>query len=127
MVSEKELSRREREIMDIVYARGRVTAREVVESMESPPSKTAVRTLLKILEEKGHLKHVVDGQAYVYRAVRQRSAAGKMALRRVLGTFFDSSLEQALAAHLGDNASQVSDEELDRIARLVNEARQRES
>lgn len=125
--SERQLSRREREIMDIVYAHGRVTALDVVEHLEQSPSKTAVRTLLRILEDKGHLSHKQDGQTYVYRATRPRSKVGKSALRRVLSTFFDSSLERAVAAHLGDSASNISDEELDRITKLIEAARKKES
>ena len=106
--SEKQLSRREREVMDIVYANGQVTALDVVRHLEQPPSKTAVRTHLRILEEKGHLTHKQDGQTYVYRPTRPRRKAGKSAMRRVLETFFDNSLERAVAAHLGDSASNIA-------------------
>ena len=123
--SEKQLSRREREIMDIVYANGQVTALDVVRHLEQPPSKTAVRTHLRILEEKGHLTHKQDGQTYVYRPTRPRSKAGKSAMRRVLETFFDNSLERAVAAHLGDSASNISQEELDRITELIKTARKK--
>ena len=123
--AEQQLSRREREIMDIVYASGRVTALEVLERLTQPPGKTAVRTMLRILEEKGHLKHVQEGQTYVFRATRPRSKVGKSALRRVLGTFFDSSLERAVAAHLADPASDISSDELDRIEKLIKAARKR--
>src|SRR5690349_14784507 len=98
---EEALSRRERQIMDIIYRRGEATAAEVMLDMPAPPvSKTAVRTFLRILEEKGHLQHMLQGQTYVYRASQSRQKAGRSALRRVLNTFFDASLEKALAAHL---------------------------
>jgi predicted transcriptional regulator len=117
------LSRRERQIMDVVYALGTATAVEVVEQLPDPPGKTAVRTLLRILEEKGHLKHVQKGREYVYQPTRPRLRAGRSALQRVLTTFFDSSLEKAVAAHLGDSAANLSDEELKRLADLIQQAR----
>jgi predicted transcriptional regulator len=123
---EERLSRRERQIMDIVYARGEASALDVVDDLPDPPSKTAVRTLLRILEEKGHLTHRQEGLKYVYRPARPRGRAGRSALRRVLRTFFDGSLEKAVAAHLGDPASELSPEELRRIADLIDQARKRE-
>jgi predicted transcriptional regulator len=117
------LSRRERQIMDVVYALGTATAVEVVERLPDPPGKTAVRTLLRILEDKGHLKHVQKGREYVYQPTRPRLRAGRSALQRVLKTFFDSSLEKAVAAHLGDSAANLSDEELERLADLIQQAR----
>jgi predicted transcriptional regulator len=116
------LSRRERQIMDVVYALGSATALDVVQRLPQPPSKTAVRTLLGILETKGHLVHEERGNAYVYRPTRPRDAAGRSALRRVLVTFFDGSLERAVAAHLAD-AQRLSDEELKRLAGLIRNAR----
>jgi BlaI family transcriptional regulator, penicillinase repressor len=117
------LSRRERQILDIVYARGEATAVQVVADMADPPSRTAVRTLLRILEEKGHLKHRQDGKAYVYRPRRARTQAGQSALRRVLQTFFSGSLEQAVAAHLADEQSNLSADELQRMLSLIRQAR----
>jgi predicted transcriptional regulator len=119
------LSRRERQIMDIVYARSEASALEVHGDLPDPPSRTAVRTLLRILEEKGHLKHRQEGMKYVYRPSRPRGRAGRSALRRVLRTFFDGSLEKAVAAHLGDPATAPSPEELERLAELIREARKR--
>jgi BlaI family transcriptional regulator, penicillinase repressor len=119
----QELSRRERQILDIVYARGEATAVQVVEDMADPPSRTAVRTLLGILEEKGHLKHRKEGKTYVYRPCRARTQAGQSALRRVLQTFFGGSLEQAVAAHLADEQSNLSAEELQRMVALIRQAR----
>jgi predicted transcriptional regulator len=120
---DQHLSRRERQIMDVVYARGRATAAEVLAALPDPPGKTAVRTLLRILEEKGHLTHRQSGQTYVYRASRPRRDAGRSALRRLLATFFDGSLEQAVAAHLGDSAADLSPEELSRLEDLIHQAR----
>ena len=117
------LSRRERQILDIVYARGEATAVQVVADMADPPSRTAVRTLLRILEEKGHLKHRQDGKAYVYRPRRARAQAGQSALRRVLQTFFGGSLEQAVAAHLADEQANLSADELQRMLNLIRQAR----
>jgi len=117
------LSRRERQIMDVVYARGGATAIEVLGNLPDPPSKTAVRTLLRILEEKGHLRHVERGREYVYQPTRKRLRAGRSAFQRVLATFFDGSLEKAVAAHLGDSAANLSAEELQRLSELIEQAR----
>src|SRR5262249_54099940 len=116
---EELLSRRERQIMDVIYARGEAKAADVVAGLPDPPSKTAVRTLLRILEGKGHLTHRQEGVTYVYRPSRPRGRAGRTALRRVLDTFFDGSLERAVAAHLGDAAAGVSAAELERLADLI--------
>ncbi len=117
------LSRRERQIMDVVYERGGATAVEVLLGLPDPPSKTAVRTLLRILEEKGHLKHVQQGKRYVYQPTRPRLRAGRSALQRVLKTFFEGSLERAVAAHLGDSGAKLSPAELQRLADLIQQAR----
>jgi predicted transcriptional regulator len=119
------LSRRERQIMDVVYRRGQATAAEVLAELPDPPGKTAVRTLLGILEKKGHLKHRQDGLAYVYLPSRPRTQAARSALRRVLQTFFDGSLEKAVAAHLGDPASDLAPEELARLLELIHQARKK--
>jgi predicted transcriptional regulator len=119
---EEPLSRRERQIMDIVYALGQATALEVVQRLPQPPSKTAVRTLLGILETKGHLTHEPRGNTYVYGPTRPRDAAGASALRRVLKTFYDGSLERAVAAHLAEG-EQLTEAELERLASLIQQAR----
>jgi len=119
------LSRRERQIMDVIYARGGATAVEVAEALPDPPSKTAVRTLLRILEEKGALKHVQQGREFVYQPTRPRLHAGRSAFARVLATFFDGSLEKAVAAHLGDSAANLSPDELKRLAQLIQQARKK--
>ncbi|MDZ4687653.1 MAG: BlaI/MecI/CopY family transcriptional regulator [Planctomycetaceae bacterium] len=117
------LSRRERQIMDIIYAQGAATATEVVSALPDPPSKTAIRTLLRILEEKGHLKHVQRGREYVYQPIQPRLRAGRSAFQRVLQTFFDGSLEKAVAAHLADSSSNLATEDLKRLADLIHQAR----
>jgi predicted transcriptional regulator len=119
------LSRRERQIMEIVYQQGRATAADVHAALPDAPSRTAVRTLLRILEEKGHLKHKLSGMAFVYEPTRPRAQAARFALRRLLDTFFEGSLEKAVAAHLGEAAGQLSDDELDRLADLIRQARQK--
>jgi predicted transcriptional regulator len=123
--AEPHLTRRERQIMDIVYVRREASAAEVHGAMADPPSKTAVRTLMRILEEKGHLKHKQEGLKYVYQPSRPRGPAGRSAFLRVLQTFFEGSLEKAVAAHLGDSAAELSAEELTRLANLINQARKK--
>jgi BlaI family penicillinase repressor len=117
------LSRRERQIMDIIYAQGGATAIEVVDRLPDPPSKTAIRTLLRILEEKGHLKHIQRGREYVYQPIQPRLRAGRSAFQRVLQTFFEGSLEKAVAAHLADSSANLAAEELKRLADLIHQAR----
>jgi len=119
----RQLSRREREIMDIVYARGEASAADVSAALADPPSYSSVRTLLRILEEKGHLKHREDGPRYVFLPTEPRAKASRSALRRVVETFFDGSSAKAVAALLGGEAARVTDEELERIAELVDNAR----
>ena len=117
------LSRRERQIMDIVYARGQATATHVMEDMADPPTRTAVRTLMGILEEKGHLEHHKQGREFVYTPTRARERAGQSSLSRVLDTFFDSSLEKAVSSHLLNSRADVSEAELKRLAQLIRAAR----
>ena len=119
------LSRREREILDVIYARGSATALEVVQGIPDPPTKTAIRTLLRILEDKGFVKHTQQGREYVYQPIRPRLRAGRSAFQRVLRTFFDGSLEKAVAAYLGDSASNLSEDEIQRLTELLHEARQK--
>ena len=119
------LSRRERQIMEIVYRRGQASAAEVVAELPDPPTKTAIRTLLRILEEKGHLKHRQEGLTYVYLPAHSRTQAAKSAFRGVLRTFFEGSLEKAVAAHLGDDAADLSADELARLADLIRQARKK--
>jgi len=118
-------SRRERQIMDVIYAKGSATALEVLAGLPDPPTKTAVRTLLGILEDKGQLVHRTEGQTFIYSPSRPRESAGKSALRRVLDVFFGGSLEEAVAVHLGDPANDLSPDELKRLASLIQKARKK--
>ena len=117
------LSRRERQIMDVLYRRGRATAAEVMADLPADTSYSTVRTQLRVLEEKGHVRHEVEGPRFVYVPAVPRRAARKTALRHVVETFFDGSTEKVVAALLGGEASRLSDEELQRIADLVARAR----
>lgn len=119
----KGLSRREREIMDVIYRVGEAGVAEVRDRMPDPPSYSAVRALLRILEEKGHLTHRQEGARYIYAPVRSRAEARESALRRVLTTFFDDSTEKAMAALLDLSATEMSREEFDRLAELIDAAR----
>ncbi|MEM7244714.1 MAG: BlaI/MecI/CopY family transcriptional regulator [Acidobacteriota bacterium] len=119
-----QLSRRERQIMDIVYRCERVTAAEVREQLPDPPSYSAVRALLRILEDKGHLRHAQDGNRYVYEPTVSRTRASRTAMENVLSTFFEGSAEQAMAALLDMSESELSGDELDRLAARIERARQ---
>jgi len=117
------LSRRERQIMDVIYRLGRASVADVMGELPDPPSYSAVRALLRVLEEKGHLKHKKEGARYIYLPTRPRHNAGRSALRRILQTFYDGSTEKAVAALLDASDSKLSPEELDRLSRLIEEAR----
>jgi predicted transcriptional regulator len=117
------LTRREREIMDILYRRGRATAAEVLEDMPSPPSYSAVRALLRILEDEGHIKHVQDGPRYVYLPAVARNDARKSALSHVVTTFFDGSIEQVVATLVESSRAKLSKDELERLAQLIEKAK----
>jgi predicted transcriptional regulator len=117
------LTRRERQIVDILYRRGRATAGEVMEELPGDPSYSTVRTQLRVLEEKGHVRHEEQGLRYVYIPALPRGAARKSALRHLIDTFFDGSAEQVVGALLGGAGARLTDEELDRIAELVARAR----
>jgi BlaI family transcriptional regulator, penicillinase repressor len=119
----RDLSRRERQILDILYQRGQATAAEVQTGLPEPPSYSAVRALLRILEEKGHVRHEQDGPRYVYLPTIARGNAQRSALRHILQTFFDGSAEQAISALLDDSSSRLSSAELDRLARMIDTAR----
>jgi predicted transcriptional regulator len=120
------LSRRERQIMDVLYRLGQATAAMVTSNLPDPPSSTAVRTMLRILEDKGHIKHELDGVRYVYSPVMPRDQAGKSVLTHVVRTFFDGSAEQAMATLLANPRTDISDQELDRLAKLIDQARNRQ-
>jgi predicted transcriptional regulator len=117
------LTRREREIMDIVYRLGRATAQEVLDAMKEPPSYSAVRALLRLLEERGHLRHVRDGQRYVYLPTTSRSDARRSALLHVVRTFFQGSVEQTVATLLDSSRAKLTEAELERLAALVEKAK----
>ncbi len=117
------LTRREREIMDILYRRGRATAHEVLADLPDPPSYSAVRALLRLLEERGHVKHTEDGQRYVYSPAVARSDARKSALAHVVKTFFSGSVEQAVATLVESSRSKLTRDELDRLADIIDRAK----
>lgn len=109
--------------MDILFRRGRATATEVREDLPGAPADSTVRTQLRVLEAKGHVRHEEDGLRYVYSAAVPRHAARRTALKHVIETFFDGSVERVVGALLGGEGARVSDEELERIAGLVARAR----
>ena len=119
-----DLTRRERQIMDIIYARGEATAAEVAEGLADAPSYSTVRALLRILEEKGVLKHREDGPRYVFAPTVPREKASKSALNRVLDTFFEGSLANAVAALVDAKDGQLSAEELQRLETIIKQAKQ---
>ena len=120
------LSRRERQIMDLLYREGRATVAEVQASLPDPPSYSAVRAMLRILEEKGHVRHQQDGPRYVYVPTVGREKAKRSALRHLVETFFDGSAEQVVAALLDGSARQLTDEEVQRLARLIESRKEGE-
>ena len=120
---ESNLSRREREMMDIIYERGQATAAEVRDEMSEPPSYSAVRATLRILEDKGHVQHQHDGPRYVFRPAVAREKAKRSAVRHLIRTFFDGSAEQAVTTLLDESSSKLSSEELDRLTELIEKAR----
>ena len=119
MPAHSTLSRRERQIMDVLYRRGRATAAEVMQDLTGDPHSSTVRTQLRVLEDKGHVRHEEEGLRYVYMPAVPRHAARKSALRHLVETFFDGSTEKAVAALLGREGSRLSDDELARIADLI--------
>src|SRR6185503_17541391 len=116
------LSRRERQIMDVIYRRGRATAAEVLEDIPDPPSYSAVRAMLRLLEEKGHVRHEQDGPRYVFLPIVNRDKARRSAMRHLVRTFFDGSTEDAVAALL-QNDSGLSEDELSRLSKLIDGAK----
>jgi predicted transcriptional regulator len=119
---QQNLTRRERQIMDVVYARGRATVAEVLEGMSDAPSYSSVRTLLRLLEEKGQVRHEQDGPRYVYVPTVAREKARRSALRNVLTTFFDGSTEEAVAALLDLHDERKGPVDLARIRALIEKA-----
>jgi predicted transcriptional regulator len=121
-----DLSRRERQIMDIIYRRGSATAAEVTADLPDPPTSTAVRTMLRILENKGHLTHEQDGVRYLYKAVVDRDKARESMIGHMIKTFFNGSAEQAMATLIDRAGSDLNDEELARLAVMIEKARKRQ-
>jgi predicted transcriptional regulator len=117
------LTRRERQIMDILYRRGRATALEVMTDLSGTPNYSTVRTQLRVLEAKGHVRHEEEGVRYVYMPALAHRAARKSALRHLVETFFDGSTEKVVGALLGGEGARLSDGELERIAALVAKAK----
>jgi predicted transcriptional regulator len=122
-----QLSRRERQIMEAIYARGEATATDVLEALEDPPTRTAIRTFLTILEDKGYLTHSKRGREFVYHPTRERERTGQTALGRVLQTFFGGSLEKAVASYLTNPDAEISADELKRLSALIKKAKAKES
>ena len=122
-MSETSLSKRERQIMDVVYARGEATVSAIWEGMPEAPVRGALRTMIRILEQKGHLTHRQEGREFVYRPTQPRGRVGRSALGRVLDVFFGGSIEEALAAHLSDPGRRPSADELRRLSKLIAQAR----
>jgi len=123
MNAEPQLSRRERQIMDVIHAKGEATAAEVLAALPDPPGYSAVRTLLRILEEKGHLRHRAKGACYVYAPRASRETARRSALQRVVATFFQGSVAQTMAALLETSDAELSDAELSKLQQIINQAR----
>jgi len=119
----RNLSRRERQIMDILYQRGRASASEIHEALSDRPSYSAVRAKLRVLEDKGHVRHEEQALRYVYLPTLARDTARRSALRHVVSTFFEGSVEEAVAALLDLSAAQLSKPDLDRISNLIEEAK----
>jgi predicted transcriptional regulator len=117
------LSRRERQIMEVLYRDGQATAGEVLAALPDPPGYSAVRAMLRVLENKGHVRHVADGTRYVYLPTLPRDRAGRPALASVLETFFDGSTEKAVAALLDLSRQDLSEQDLDRLSQLIEQAR----
>jgi predicted transcriptional regulator len=120
---QQKLSRRERQIMDVLYRKGRATAAEILEEMPDAPSNSAVRAMLRTLEEKKHVRHEAEDLRYVYMPVVPREKARRSAVRHMVETFFDGSTEQAVATLLNLSAANLKPEDFDRLAELIEQAR----
>ncbi len=127
MADPSQLSKRERQIMDVIYAHGQATISQVFAEMPDPPMRGALRTLLRIMEHKGHLTRSQEGRTITYRPTRTRGRAGRSALGRVLDIFFNGSLEKAVAAHLSDPGRKAKPDmdELQRLAELIEQAKRK--
>ncbi len=125
MPAQDKLSRRERQIMDILYRRGRSSAGEIHGALPDPPSYSAVRATLRILEDKGHVRHEEESLRYVYSPAIPRDKARRMAIRRLLDTFFEGSVENAVAAMLDPSVKKLSQSDLERLSEVVEQAKRR--
>ncbi|MBK8093436.1 MAG: BlaI/MecI/CopY family transcriptional regulator [Verrucomicrobiaceae bacterium] len=121
------LSRREREVMDIIFARGEATLSTISEDMESPPTRPALRSILTILESKGHLRHRQEGREFIYLPVHSREEVGQSTLSRVIGTFFGGSLKQAMAAYLSHPQTQLTEADVTELRRFLDQAKRKKS
>ncbi len=119
------LTRRERQILNIIHRQSEASVADIVEAMPNAVTGSAVRVFLKTLEAKGRVSRCKDGRRFLYSAIGSRTTEGRSALQRVLGTFFESSLESAVSSHLSDPSVEIDDRELERITRLIDEARNR--
>src|ERR1700691_488625 len=118
-----DLSRRERQIMDVLFARGRATGQEIQEGLPDKPTYSPVRPILRVLERKGYVRHAEEGPRYVYEPTVPREAASRSALQRIIRTFFDGSAKEAVAALLDPAAFDLSEEELQELGRMVDRAK----
>jgi BlaI family penicillinase repressor len=121
--ADADLSRRERQIMDVLFARGRATGPEIQEGLPDKPNYSSVRTILRVLERKGFVRHVEEGLRYVYEPTVARRAASRSALQRIIRTFFDGSAKEAVAALLDPAAFHLSDDELKELSRMIEQAK----
>ena len=121
--TDPDLSRRERQIMDVLFARGRATGQEIQEGLADQPNYSSVRTILRVLERKGYVRHVEQGLRYVYEPTVPREAASRSALQRIIRTFFDGSAKEAVAALLDPAAFDLSEKELRELALIINRAK----
>jgi BlaI family transcriptional regulator, penicillinase repressor len=121
--TDPDLSRRERQIMDVLFARGRATGQEIQEGLPDPPNYSSVRTILRVLERKGYVRHLEEGLRYVYEPTIAREAASRSALQRIIRTFFDGSAKEAAAALLDPSAFHLTEEELSELGRIVDRAK----
>ena len=117
------LSRRERQIMDVLFQKGQATAADIMRKIPEPPGYSAVRAMLRVLEEKGHVRHVQDGPRYVFIPTVTRDKAKRSAMKHMLDTFFEGSAAQAVATLLDDSGAKLSDDELERLSSLIDKAR----
>jgi predicted transcriptional regulator len=121
--ADSDLSRRERQMMDILFTRGRATGQEIQEGLPDKPNYSSVRTILRVLERKGYVRHVEEGLRYVYEPTVPREAASRSALQRIIRTFFDGSAKEAVAALLDPSAFDLTEEELRELGRIIERAK----